>query len=422
MADRTDREKLKEIRIEKKREHKALKSSRVSRRIISIIVISRVLAILWLIYALYIYIRVDSFVGPALVSGTLALYFSMIIYGTLAGKGLKCRITAPDRVDKSRECEAVLHISNMSWLPVARGCVTVFSENSLTGEKEQAEIPFSLAGHGKSEQRVRIESRYCGRVRLSTETSLIMDPLVLICVKRVLRSEALVYVMPSTAEITTDDESREALDMESFRYSQTRKGSDVSETYAIREYQPGDSIKRIHWKLTYKTGDVMVRESSYPIYNSMLILIETGFSDKDDLKPEWMSAMTEAAISVAAALTAKSVTYEIGIYDYEEDKYRQKRIESEDDLWAASAMILGARRSVSSEDAVTHFLENVSGQPFAHMVYITAGNTSPDLSAMSGDSVITVLRCGGKTGEDRMITEYGFLPESWAADLEYIKV
>lgn len=422
MTDRTDKEKLKEIRSEKKREQKALRKSRFSGRILRMIIVARVLAVIWLLFALYIYIRVDSFVGPALVSGTIVLYIALIIYGFLAGKSLKCSITAPDRTEKNKECGASLRIANMSWLPVARGYVAVYSENSLTGEEEQAEIPFSISGHGETVQHIDIESRYCGRVRLFTETALVMDPLALKSSKRALKSEALLYVMPATTDITTDDESREALDMESFKYSQTRKGSDVSETYAIRDYQPGDSIKKIHWKLTYKTGDVMVRESSYPIYNSMLILIETGFSSKEDLRPEWMSTMTEAAISVAAALTAKSVTYEIGIFDNGEGKYRQKRIESEDDLWAASAMILGAKRAVSPADAVTHFLENFSGQPFAHMIYVTAGSTSPDLAGIAGESVVTVLRCGGNTEENSPVAEYGFRPESWAADLEYIRV
>lgn len=421
MADKTDKVKIKEIQAEKRQVRQSLRKRKISSRLLRMIVISRIAAVIWLLYALYIYIRVDSFIGPALISGTIVMYAAMIIYGSFAGKNLGCQITVPDRAEKNREYDAEICISNSNWLPVLNGYITVVSENLLTGESHQTEIPFSVTGHGKSRQHIVIKSSYCGKLKFFTETALIMDPLAIRCVKRALYSESSMYVMPATAEINTDDESREALDMESFRYSQTRKGSDVSETYAIREYQPGDSIKRIHWKLTYKTGDVMVKEASYPIYNSMLILIETSFTE-NEFRPDWMSAMTEAAISVAAALTSRNISYEIGIFDHGEQKYRQKRIESEDDLWAASAMILSAKRAVSSQNAIIHFMENYSDQSFAHMIYVTAGEIAPDLSGMTGESVITILRCGEQAETEGTVTEYGFLPESWAADLEYIRV
>ena len=56
------------------------------------------------------------------------------------------------------------------------------------------------------------------------------------------------------------------------------------------------------------------------------------------------------------------------------------------------------------------------------MIYVTAGSTSPDLVGIAGESVVTVLRCGSNTEENGPVAEYGFRPESWAADLEYIRV
>ena len=52
---------------------------------------------------------------------------------------------------------------------------------------------------------------------------------------------------------------------DSDRFSTYKKGDDPSEIFDIREYADGDKIQRIHWKLSSKTGDLMVKEGSLPL-------------------------------------------------------------------------------------------------------------------------------------------------------------
>lgn len=42
----------------------------------------------------------------------------------------------------------------------------------------------------------------------------------------------------------------------------SKKGYDATEVFELREYQPGDSIRTIHWKLSEKFDTVLVREPS----------------------------------------------------------------------------------------------------------------------------------------------------------------
>ena len=48
-------------------------------------------------------------------------------------------------------------------------------------------------------------------------------------------------------------------------------GNDFSEIYSLRGYEPGDDVKRIHWKLTEKTDEVLVREGSRPQEDEVLL-------------------------------------------------------------------------------------------------------------------------------------------------------
>ena len=54
-------------------------------------------------------------------------------------------------------------------------------------------------------------------------------------------------------------------DCESIEYSAYRSGSDMSEVFGIREYREGDSIRNIHWKLTGKCDDIMIKLPSLPV-------------------------------------------------------------------------------------------------------------------------------------------------------------
>ena len=47
-----------------------------------------------------------------------------------------------------------------------------------------------------------------------------------------------------------------------------------SEQYEIRAYRPGDALRSVHWKLTAKIDDILVRESVEPAYSVLAIALE----------------------------------------------------------------------------------------------------------------------------------------------------
>ena len=61
---------------------------------------------------------------------------------------------------------------------------------------------------------------------------------------------------------------------------------DPSETQAIREYLPGDSIRSIHWKLSQKTDTLMVREYGQTTLESSLSSHTPGAYTLSDIEPE----------------------------------------------------------------------------------------------------------------------------------------
>ncbi|HEX9712670.1 MAG TPA: DUF58 domain-containing protein [Actinomycetota bacterium] len=96
------------------------------------------------------------------------------------------------------------------------------------------------------------------------------------------------------------------------------------EFYGMREYQPGDDLRRIVWRATAKTGVMMVREAEQGITDQITIILDTNqrYHSKDD-----PSESFEAGVRVAASLGVKHLTegYSVSIETNEGPLTRKMR-------------------------------------------------------------------------------------------------
>ncbi len=86
------------------------------------------------------------------------------------------------------------------------------------------------------------------------------------------------------------------------------------EFYGMREYQPGDDLRRIVWRASARTGKVMVREAEQGITDKITIILDTdrGAHSRDG---EGLSESFEAGVRAAASLAVRHLRegYEIKI-------------------------------------------------------------------------------------------------------------
>jgi hypothetical protein len=55
---------------------------------------------------------------------------------------------------------------------------------------------------------------------------------------------------------------------------QKKPGGGFGENHEIRPYQPGDSMNQIHWKLSAKVGELMLREPMTPERGTFLLTMD----------------------------------------------------------------------------------------------------------------------------------------------------
>ncbi len=76
---------------------------------------------------------------------------------------------------------------------------------------------------------------------------------------------------------------------------------DLNAPSDIRSYQPGDAMKKIHWKLSLRKGELMVRKFDEPVLQEVLILLDCS------RPPSWGHSQAEADLQDALLETAASL-------------------------------------------------------------------------------------------------------------------
>lgn len=243
---------------------------------------------------------------------TLALpWMSLIISlpGMLTGRVF---VETPEqsgtaRTSKSASVPIEVAASSLWPLPWGRVRAWLDIENSLTGERRREIIELS-PGRRPQKAEQKLSSRFCGRVICRIARARAYDLLGLFWLPLRLKRgrDCQVIVYPGVYEVTVDMAPLHAPDADSDRYSPTRPGSDPTELFGLREYRPGDKLSRVDWKLSQKTGDMLVREGSLPVAKRALLLVDLS-GDREEL-----DLIMDTLATLGQSLSRQEAQYTVG--------------------------------------------------------------------------------------------------------------
>ena len=91
-----------------------------------------------------------------------------------------------------------------------------------------------------------------------------------------------------------------------------RTTEDTSSPADSRPYRPGDPVKRIHWKLSARQGQLIVKTYEPAAISDALIYLDTQSVDADGIE-SWYAddVMTSAALSLAARILAEDIPVQL---------------------------------------------------------------------------------------------------------------
>lgn len=155
---------------------------------------------------------------------------------------------------------------------------------------------------------VPVDISLCGRIELSFERARVMGLMGIFALPAALPKSLSCDVLPALREVRALLERAPQAALSGVSYDPHLKGSDRSETFALREYVVGDLLSSVHWKLSSKLGQLTIREASRPADYNLLILVDLGIEPETGDEP---SHVPDDLLAVAASLS--NALFEMGL-------------------------------------------------------------------------------------------------------------
>ena len=131
-------------------------------------------------------------------------------------------------------------------------------------------------------------------------------------------------------------------------YSREKEGDDPSEVFDIRPMRPGDRMQQVHWKLTARTGEMMVKVFSRSLGYPVVVFLNFGLrtkvgQNKKEISPAaQLSGIITAGLSVCQGLVTAGCFHYCAWFDQKMQMIRFP-VESEKDVLTLSARLLGVQ-------------------------------------------------------------------------------
>lgn len=220
----------------------------------------RILYLTALIAALVFYWAYREWLSWVILVLTVLLPWLSLALSLRAMFSMEIRILCPERAGLGQEPQ----ISLMSFCsqphPPVRSRIRL--TNAMTGQV--------LTLHSAD----TLPTDHCGAWQLQAWKPKVYDYLGLFSRRIRHCQNSLTYVMPAALPVTPAPDLTKYL-ATAFR---PKPGGGYAENHELRLYRPGDNLHQIHWKLTAKTGKLILREPMDPIKGKAVVSLELSGS------------------------------------------------------------------------------------------------------------------------------------------------
>lgn len=247
---------------------------------------------------------------------------------------LTCRVTLlPGQagVERGREGLWLLEVESPLGLPLSRITVALEVRNRLTGATGRRRVVLDGAGQGRTWEE-KADTTHCGSLECTVARVRLCDCLGLFALSVRPRTGAGQLVLPLPVEPSAlpelGDQGREGAGM------RPRPGGGPGEDYDLRPYRDGDPMRSVHWKLSSKKDELVVKETMEP-RRTALVLTFDHFGP-----PQVLDATFDELAAVSRTLLAKGRTHHIQWAEPVSGAVRSFAVAEERDLAACLAAAL----------------------------------------------------------------------------------
>lgn len=280
-------------------------------------------------------------------------------------------------VEKGQEFPVEIWLENTGFLPMPRVKIVLSHDSDYAKKSEKTRLLTDVGARKKERRKEKYTMQYAGRYYFFLLEVRVYDAIRLFSRKVPVRDDNIfVNVLPTIKELPLEVDPRTRQYMpDSDEYATDRKGDDISEIYALRDYRPGDSMKYIHWKLSARTDHLMVKEFSFPQGVQVLLLLDLYTLVPRNFGEEKMDALLGSFASLSFTMAQKGVSHVAAWYDDESGELRRCRIDNEEGTYTMVDQLLAAVPYGWKYDIENGYDKEYPGEQFAARLVLDTEGT-----------------------------------------------
>lgn len=329
-------------------------------------------------YILYIW---DFSLILLIVIASLPIIMFLIVFSVKRRSdvsfAVKSTVAAKDESFNIQLC-----IENRSIFPIGKAEAVIEYYNIFNGCKNNIELHFPIQPRNQQRVTFRLTSKFCGRLRIRCAYINIFDPLRIFRFRIGKNISQDIMILPEGQEIGGCISNTDCVEAEGLVFSEHRSGDDPTEVFDLREYNPGDRLNRIHWKLSSKKDEFIVKEYSCPVDSPAVILLDLCCNETSELRLPIYDTLLELCVSLSHLFIEEEHLHTIVYYNCAEKSFVSRDINGMDTLSAVINELIASIDDKVSAVSPTEYFNEPPNRRLTSFTLITNNYSDADILAI----------------------------------------
>ena len=258
----------------------------------------------------------------------IVLPFLSYFFTKEATKRLEMQILfLPSSLTKGYDARLTLTITNPLLLPITDASASISIRSSFYHHTDRRKYLFPLPFGKESSLQFPVILDKCGSYEAQLDEFEIWDFLHMFHFKKTKDQLSQVLVFPNSAPMEKILSSVYAEGFDEFEES-AKVGNVSANVTDIREYQPGDRLQKIHWKLSSKLDKLFVKENESTSTNQLFLLTELYSAFNSNT----LDQSLECTWAISLALIREGLPFTLSVYSVGRQDFISEYILTKEDL------------------------------------------------------------------------------------------
>lgn len=296
--------------------------------------------------------------GAALVGVLSFIYLLLII------RKVSVRVMIPIEIaERGQTFTMRVEVHNKSILPIGKLSLYVEYGEGHDLKKKKIVLKFRNLPIGNSTWNRVLSIKLPGYYEFTTYKIKIHDMLGFFWMGKKTKSIAATMILPEISEVMVKlGDGVKHFHGETELFDDTLAGLDQSEILGVREFRDGDKLQNVHWKLSARMDNLVVKENSLPKSCAIVIFMPTGDMARN------------GSLDYVASLSYTLMDLKCGHYlawnSRSTNDLARMRVNDEESFYLALITFMRDTSADCGEERLDRYREKYRGEPYLHSVFM----------------------------------------------------